>query len=84
MIIVAAPMFKQGCLKLLLSSCNFMVSIIDVYNILTRDCLWIPVMDVEFVDCGCRVPRNGHCTTRNLVCRSIHSDRFWNLYLGNG
>ena len=52
MIIVAAPMFKQGCLKLLLSSCNFMVSIIDVYNILTRDCLWIPVMDVECPEMG--------------------------------
>ena len=36
-------MFTQDCLNVLLSSYNFMASIIDVYNILTRYCLWIPV-----------------------------------------
>ena len=47
-------------------------------NILTTgDWLWIPVY-------GCRVHRDGCCSTSSWLCTSIHSDMFWNLYLGNG
>ena len=65
-------------LKVLLSSCDFMASIIDVlYTIssqLESACGYL-YMDVECLEMG-------PCTTRNLSCMSIHSDMFWKSISG--
>ena len=69
-VIVVAPMFTMDCLRVLLSGCDFMASFIDVYKSISLQ-----------LEIACRVPRNERCTTRNLLCMSIHSDIFWNYII---
>ena len=67
-------MFTLDCLRVFLSSCDFMICIIDVYNILTTgDCLWIPVcMDVKCLEMGVAVQEDGFVRVYTLyVLESI-------------
>ena len=67
-------MFTLDCLRVFLSSCYFIMCIIDVYNILTTgDYLWIPVcMDVEWPEMGVAVEEVGFVRVYTLICSGIY------------
>ena len=70
---VYTGLFKSISLQLLFYNVyNRCIQYLDNRRLLVDTCVY-----------GCRVPRDGRCSTRSWLCTSIHS-MFWNLYLGNG